>query len=287
MDDRGGYELLDAGEGRRLERFGDRVVDRPAAAAIDPRQDPGAWGQADLRFQRNTGWEGRAAIQAWSVQLEGLTFELRPTETGQVGLFPEQASNWRWLRRTVEALAATGSPPKVLNLFAFTGAATLAAASAGAEVAHVDGSRPTVAWARRNADLAGLADRPIRWLVDDAAAFVEREARRGRGYSGLILDPPSYGHGPAGRTWRLEKDLDDLLATCLRVAGPAPEFVLLTAHTPGFGNERLAGSLAGALGSSRGNVESGELVLTARSGARLPLGSFARWRGVAGRAGPP
>ena len=241
MEDRGGYELLDAGDGRRLERFGDRIVDRPAAAAIDPRQDPGVWEQADLRFHRNTGWEGRAGTQSWSVELEGLTFELRPTETGQVGLFPEQAPNWRWLRRTVGAIAASG-PPTVLNLFAFTGAATLAAAAAGAEVAHVDGSRPSVAWARRNADLSGLADRPIRWLVDDAAVFVEREARRGRGYRGLILDPPSYGHGPAGRTWRLEKDLDDLLGNCVRVSDPAPEFVLLTAHTPGFGGERLAGS---------------------------------------------
>jgi len=285
VEDRGDYELLDAGDGRRLERFGDRIVDRPAAATIDPRQDPGAWGQADLRFHRNTGWEGRAGIQPWSVQLDGLTFELRPTEAGQVGLFPEQAPNWRWLRRIVGELAALGSPPQVLNLFAFTGAATLAAAAAGAEVAHVDGSRPTVAWARRNADLSGLADRPIRWLVDDAAAFVEREARRGRGYNGLILDPPSYGHGPGGRTWRLEKDLHDLLATCLRVSDPAPAFVLLTAHTPGFGGERLAAALAGAIGRSRGNVESGELVLTARGGARLPLGSFARWRAAAGAGG--
>jgi 23S rRNA (cytosine1962-C5)-methyltransferase len=282
VEDRAGYELLDAGDGRRLERFGDRIVDRPAAAAIDPRRDPGAWEEADLRFHRNSGWEGQAGTQPWSVHLDGLTFELRPTETGQVGLFPEQAPNWRWLRQTVTALAAPGPQPRVLNLFAFTGAATLAAAAAGAEVAHVDGSRPTVAWARRNADLSHLADRPIRWLVDDAAAFVEREARRGRGHSGLILDPPSYGHGPGGRTWRLEKDLDDLLATCLRVAGPAAEFVLLTAHTPGFGGERLAGSLAGAIGPSHGNMESGELLLTARSGVRLPLGSFARWRRAAG-----
>jgi 23S rRNA (cytosine1962-C5)-methyltransferase len=285
VDDRPGYELLDAGDGRRLERFGDRIVDRPAATAIDPRGDPGAWEQADLRFHRNTGWEGRAGVQPWSVRLEGLTYELRATDTGQVGLFAEQAPNWRWLRGTVGALASTDQPPRLLNLFAFTGAATLAAAAAGAEVAHVDGSRPTVAWARRNADLSGLANRPIRWLVDDAAAFVEREARRGRRYSGLILDPPSYGHGPAGRTWRLEKDLDQLLATCLRLSQPAPAFVLLTAHTPGFGGERLAASLGDALGRSRGDMESGELVLTARSGARLPLGSFARWRAAGGRAG--
>jgi 23S rRNA (cytosine1962-C5)-methyltransferase len=285
VEDRGGYELLDAGDGRRLERYGDHIVDRPAPAAIDPRQDPGVWAQADLRFHRTTGWEGLDGTQPWSVQLDGLTFELRPTETGQVGLFPEQAPNWRWLRRTVGAIAAAGSPPRVLNLFAFTGAATLSAAAAGAEVAHVDSSRPTVAWARRNADLSGLADRPIRWLVDDASAFAEREARRGRGYRGLILDPPSYGHAPGGRTWRLEKDLDDLLATCLRASYPAPEFVLLTAHTPGFGGERLAGSLSHALGISRGDVKSGELMLTARSGAHLPLGSFARWRGAAGAAG--
>ena len=279
MDPLRGYEFLDAGDGRRLERFGERVVDRPASTALQPVRDPGAWEAADLRYQRHTGWQGERSSEPWTVDLDGLTFELRATDSGQVGLFPEQVPNWAWLRGAIAAIPAGASD--VLNLFAYTGAASLVAAGAGARVAHVDGSRPTVAWARHNAELSGLGDRPIRWLVDDATGFVARETRRGRAYGGLVLDPPTYGHGPGGRPWRLDEDLDELLGACLRLARPMPAFVLLTAHTPGFGPERLAAALAAALSAAVGRpargVESGELGLTARSWVRLPLGSFARW----------
>jgi len=216
------------------------------------------------------------ALEGWQIEVASLQFELRPTSAGQVGLFPEHASQLEWLERAVESRTGS-SQPEVLNLFAYTGLATLVLARAGAAVAHVDASRPAAAWARRNAELSGLADRPIRWLVDDALGFVRRDARRGRRYAGLVLDPPSYGHsGPTA--WRLEADLRPLLEACLYVLQP-DAFVLLTAHTPGFGSDRLAEELAAGLGRQSATVEADELALDARSGARLVLGAYARVTG--------
>ena len=276
-----GYELLDAGDGRRLERFGSVVVDRPAPSAAEPRRDPDAWRSADLAFSREGGWTGARPGEAWTVELDGLTFELRPTESGQVGVFPEQVPNWRWLRDRLTADVHADAAAGFLNLFGYTGGATLVLAGSAVPVAHVDGSRPAVAWARRNAALSGLADRPVRWLVDDAEAFVSRESRRGRRYRGVILDPPSYGHGAGGRSWRLEERLPSLLEGCVSVTGGKPDLVLLTAHTPGFEAPRLADELAAALGRRARDVEAGDLEVDARSGARLTLGSFARWPGPA------
>jgi 23S rRNA (cytosine1962-C5)-methyltransferase len=288
MTSRSAHELIDAGGGRRLERFGEIVVDRPAPMAEEAPRDPGAWSSADLRFDRYAGWTSVADDEPgpWIVDDGDLRFELHPTEAGQVGLFPEQAPNRAWIRDALaeasgstantEASGSTGSGLAVLNLFAYTGAMTLAAAIAGATVAHVDGSRPAVAWARRNADLSGLAARPIRWLVDDVETFVEREIRRGRRYDAVILDPPSYGHGSRGMTWRLEDRLDGLLDRCAELTSDDPAFAILTAHTPGFGPDRLADALAGAFGRRPTEVEAGELGLHARSGARLRLGAWAR-----------
>ena len=225
-----------------------------------------------MAFEPGRGWTGEGG--PWIVGVAGLQVELRPTPTGQVGLFPEQAPSWDWLRGRVTP------GMDVLNLFAYTGAATLVAARAGASVVHVDASRPTVAWARHNAELSGLANRPIRWIVDDAAAFVAREVRRGRRYDGVVLDPPSYGHGPGSRAWRLEDDLAPLLEGCAELTGGPDGFVLLTAHTPGFGPERLAEELARATGVPPSAIERGALRLTAPTGATLELGAFARWPGT-------
>jgi 23S rRNA (cytosine1962-C5)-methyltransferase len=266
------YELLDLGSGGRLERFGSRVLARPYPAATGDRAGPALWNQATLTFEPGAGWAGET--DPWNVDVAGVQVELRPTPTGQVGLFPEQGPSWDWLRGRV----APGM--EVLNLFAFTGVATLVAARGGASVVHVDGSRPTVAWARRNAELSGLADQPIRWIVDDVAAFVARELRRGRRYDGVVLDPPSYGHGSGGRAWRLEDDLTPLLDDCADLLGDQDGFVLLTAHTPGFGPDRLAEELAAAIGATGAAVERGLLRLVARTGATLELGAFARWRGA-------
>ncbi len=279
-----GYELLDAGVLRRLERFGALTLDRPAPAANGFRLAPDAWTGADLRFDAGDGWSGPAwPAKPWRGVIEGLAMELRPTASGGVGLYPEHAANLAWLEAAVAARLGTdpggaplggaplgGSPPAVLNLFAHTGLATLALARAGASVVHVDGSRGAVAWARRNAELSGLADRPVRWIVDDVGAFVAREARRERRYDGIVLDPPAFGRA-GRREWRLDDDLPALLAVCRRVAAPGA-FVLLTAHSESVDGRALATMLRTAFRPPADAAEVVPLELQAASGARLRLG---------------
>ncbi len=278
MDD---YRLLDAGGGARLERFGDHIVDRPHGAAWGERLAPARWSEADLRFDRDRGWSGdglAAANAGWTVEVHGLRFELRPTDAGQVGLYPEHARLVPTLREAVvgrTTAAAHDARMSVLHLFASTGLLTLALARDGAAVTHVDASRPSVAWARRNAARNALEDRPIRWLVDDARAFATRERRRGRRYHGIVLDPPTYGHGTDKTAWRLETDLEPLLDTC---AGLLAEdgFLLLTAHTEGFGGDRLASLVGAAVGTGRGgSARTGDLEIEADSGGILTLGAYA------------
>jgi 23S rRNA (cytosine1962-C5)-methyltransferase len=265
-------ELLDCGGGRRLERFGSVTVDRPAPTADMGRRLPDlAWNEAALRWALGRWARGRSQ-GPWTVHTAGLTLECRPATGGQVGVFPEHAATWDWLAATVTISGQRlGRAPEVLSLFAYTGGASLACARAGARVSHVDASRPAVAWARRNAELSDLADRPVRWLVDDVRAFVRRERRRGRRYDGIVLDPPTWGHGKG--TWRIHDDLPRLLDDLAAVAGPRPAFVLLSAHTPGFDGRRLEALVRehlgiGALGS--------DLSLRAQSGNTLRLGSWAR-----------
>ena len=275
-----GHALLDVGGGARLERFGGRVTDRPHPGALGARGDPAAWAAADLRFDRDGGWSGVADVtEPWPIEIDGLELELKATEAGQVGLFPEHAAMLPWLRQQVAArMAGTDSvaePPAVLHLFAYTGLVTLALAAAGASVVHVDASKPTVGWARRNAERSGLADRPIRWIVDDASAFAEREIRRGRRYAGVVLDPPSYGHGPGSGAWRIEDDLPALLAATGGLL-EANGFILLTAHTAGFEDDRLADEIGRALRRPTAAIEAGPLELATADGRTLALGAFAR-----------
>jgi 23S rRNA (cytosine1962-C5)-methyltransferase len=274
-----GYELLDAGVRRRLERFGGLTLDRPAPGADGYRLAPDAWAEADLRFDPGPGWSGAAssseplAAESWPIEIEGLLLELRTTSSGGVGLYPEHIANLAWLAQQV-ASRLDPAPPQVLNLFAHTGVATLELVRAGASVTHVDGARSAVAWARRNAELSGLADRPVRWLVDDAAAFVAREARRGRRYDGIVLDPPAFGRA-GRREWRLEDDLPDLLAACRTIVADGA-FVLLTAHSESVDGPGLGEMLISAFGLRRTAVKVVPLELVARSGARLSLGWAAR-----------
>jgi 23S rRNA (cytosine1962-C5)-methyltransferase len=265
-------ELIDCGDGRRLERFGSRTVDRPApSAAWIRRLPPADWRAPDLQWARG-GWVRGAALDPWTVRVGGLTLECRPAAGGQVGVFPEHASTWAWLDKAVSgATERLGRPPVVLSLFGYTGGATLACAKAGATLVHVDASKPAVAWARRNAELSGLAGAPIRWLVDDARAFVRRERRRGRHYDGLVLDPPTYGHGAGA--WHIETDLEPLLADLAAIAGPRPSFALLSAHTSGFDGERLGALVREHLGIA---ATGDDLAIRSRAGSLLPLGAWAR-----------
>ena len=275
------YALLDLGGAARLERFATRVTDRPLSVALGPRHEPEAWRVADLRFDRDQGWSGDAAArEPWPIEIGGVILELRATEAGQVGLFPEHAAMLPWLRDRIAARSDMADTPAVLHLFAYTGLATLAMVAAGGSVTHVDAARPTVAWARRNAELSDFADRPIRWIVDDAVAFTEREVRRGRRYAGVVLDPPSYGHGPGSGPWRIEDGLHALLAAAARLLVP-DGFALLTAHTPDFEADRLATAVGRALGRPMHDIEAGELGLTTSDGRRVALGAFARAAGGA------
>jgi 23S rRNA (cytosine1962-C5)-methyltransferase len=278
-DAQSAYELIDAGDGRRLERFGDVVLDRPAPGAVTQRGDPAAWAAATARFDRAAGspagaWAPAGALpERWTIAVDGMAVELRPTPAGQVGLFPEHLPVARWAAaRAVDFAAAGEPPPAVLNLFAHTGLATLALARAGASVAHVDASRPAVAWARRNAELAGLADRPIRWLVDDATRFVLREERRRRRYAGIVLDPPTYGHGPDGGAWRLPADLDTLLAALVPLLEPRRWFVACTAHAAGLDGDGLERPIRAVLGATLREIATTELALAGPGGARLAAG---------------
>lgn len=282
MDD--DYGLIDAGDGARLERFGAYVVDRPAPGALAARRSPDRWPAADLRFDRHRGWTGPALAEAeagWAVQVGDLAMELRPTAAGQVGVYPEHAGHVPWLVERIGARHGSDGTPDVLHLFAATGLATLAMAVAGAGVTHVDAARPTVAWARRNAERNGLADRPVRWIVDDATVFAERERRRGRRYAGVVLDPPTYGHGARGAsaTWSLERDLPPLLDACATLLTD-DGFVLLTTHTEGIMPDDLANVLYDHIGDGRpGAIGAWPVELEADSGAVLALGAAATWDG--------
>lgn len=275
------YELLDFGAGRRLERFGSIRLDRPCPAAEQvPQADAGLWNEVDARFERSNEEQGRwlptgDLPDRWTVAAGPVCLELKRTEFGHLGVFPEHAATWDWIAARV---ASAGRPIRVLNLFAYTGGSTLAAAAAGAEVTHVDSARNIVAWARRNAELSGLAVAPIRWIAEDARKFVRRELKRANPYDAVILDPPSYGHGARGEEWRLSKHLAGLLAACAELTAGRREFVLLTCHTPGYGAERLTRMLSDRFDAGdEGRITSGRLALRARDGRELPGGAIVRW----------
>ncbi len=278
------YQLLDFGEGRRLERFRDFVVDRPCPAIEGmAKAKPSLWRTAETRFERDDSGKGRwlgshLPGDPWTVSHGPATFELKLTPLGQVGIFPEQADNWSWVFERVGAAAQAGATLRVLNLFAYTGGSTLAAAAAGAEVVHVDAAKNIVAWARRNAWRSGLDQCPIRWLVEDASKFVRRECKRGSRYDAVILDPPSYGHGCRGEVWQLPKHLPDMLHACAELTGGRPHFLLLTCHTPGYDPERLAELIRNAFGTT-GSLTVEPLTIAMASGRQLPAGAAVRWLG--------
>ena len=281
VDDGKGYALLDSGYGRKLERFGEVTLSRPCAQAIwKPALPERAWIGADAVFDREEGnhWEGRSRLpDHWIIEETGIRFHLAVTDFGHLGIFPEQRAQWRWIRETVHAAnAKRGAPCAVLNLFAYSGGSTMAAAMAGASVCHLDASRGMVQWASENAALNDVS--AVRWIVDDAHKFLVREAKRGRRYDGIILDPPTFGRGEGGEMYKIERDLPETLALCRALLSDAPLFMLFSAHTPGLSPQVGGNLLAQAMDGQRGEIETGEMLLTGGAGVLpLPSGTFARW----------
>ncbi len=275
------YELLDCSGGERLERWGNVVLIRPDPQVIwnTPKEHP-LWHRADARYVRSKEggghWECRRQLpEAWNINYKDLQFKISPTGFKHTGLFPEQAVNWDMMR---EKIAGAGRSIKVLNLFAYTGGATLAAASAGASVCHVDAAKGMVHWARENAELSSLAERPIRWIVDDCAKFVEREIRRGNTYDAIIMDPPSYGRGPGGEVWKLEDQIYDLVKLCTGVLSDEPLFFLLNSYTTGLSASAMAYVLGVNMQKFGGGVSAEEIgIPVTASGMVLPCGSSAIW----------
>jgi len=284
-----GYELLDSGFERKLERFGKYVLVRPCAQAVwTPRLSQREWDAADATFDREEGhrWHNRGALpETWEVEIDGIRFRLSSTDFGHLGIFPEQRAQWRWVRTMCAGSTGRNARAtlddegvRVLNLFAYTGGATLACAAANAHVTHVDAAKGMVLWARENRDLSGLPEDNTRFIIEDAKAFVRRELRRGNHYDGILMDPPSYGRGPNGEVWKLEDELYGLVDICAEALSATPVFFLINGYTTGFSacvlrniTERCVRARHG------GKVEAGELALKVTSGGVLPCGTTARW----------
>ncbi len=274
------YELMDCGDGQRLERWGKIKLIRPDPQAIWPCAAPDQWRGADARYHRSAEggghWEtSRPLPEFWTVSYRRLAFKVRPTGFKHMGLFPEQAVNWDWIDAQIRGAAR---PISMLNLFGYTGAATAAAAAAGAQVCHVDAARGMVQWCRENLALSGLADAPVRYIVDDCLAFIRREQRRGRRYDALLMDPPSYGRGSRGEVWKLEDQLALLLGESRKLLSDAPLFFLVNAYTTGLSPIVLVNLLRDILPAQSGRIAGGELGLPAGAGGRiLPCGIYAAW----------
>ena len=277
------YELIDTSSGEKLERWGKVRLIRPDPQIIWKTSKGGNWQKADAHYRRsNKGggqWETLKKLpESWQVNYDGLVFKISPTGFKHTGLFPEQAVNWGLFRKLIRE---AGRPISVLNLFAYTGGATLACLQAGAAVCHVDASKGMVQWAKDNAALSGLSDRPVRWIVDDCEKFVQREIRRGHHYDAIIMDPPSYGRGPGGEVWQLEEKIYDLLSLCTGVLSGKPLFFALNSYTTGLSPSVMAHLLGVTLGRQfEGEITADEIGLPeSRSGLTLPCGSTALFLG--------
>ena len=275
------YEVLDTSAGEKLERWGDYLLIRPDPQVIwDTPKEHKGWKKCNGHYHRSSKgggeWEFFNLPEEWSISYKELTFHLKPFSFKHTGLFPEQAANWDWFS---ERIRKSGRPVKVLNLFAYTGGATLSAARAGAMVTHVDASKGMVGWAKENAAASGLSDAPIRWLVDDCTKFVEREIRRGNTYDGIIMDPPSYGKGPKGEIWKMEENIWPFIELTSRLLSKDPLFFLISSYTTGLQPAVLSYMLNASLVKRfGGRVQAQEIGLPVRSnGLVLPCGASGRW----------
>ena len=278
------YEVLDCGGGEKLERWQDVILRRPDPQAIWPQQEPALWAKADAwyhRSERGGGeWEFfRKLPERWTVRYGALSFYVRPTGFKHTGLFPEQAVNWDWMSVLVQAAAAQGRVPRVLNLFAYTGGATMACAQAGAQVCHVDAAKGMMQWARENRSLCGIPEERTRWIIDDALKFVQREIRRGSFYDGILMDPPSYGRGPGGEVWKLEDELYGLVSACAGALSGDPLFFLINSYTTGLQASVLKNMIDMTVGKRcAGHSAADEVGLPVTAGGVLPCGASGRWQ---------
>jgi len=276
------YELIDTGDGEKLERWGEYTLRRPDPQIIWPidHSNP-LWNNVDAHYHRSKSgggqWEYKRKLpERWSVNFGKLKFYIEPTGFKHTGLFPEQAVNWKWMMEKIEKAER---PIRVLNLFAYTGGASVACAAAGAEVCHVDAAKGMVGWAKENLELSGLKDKPVRFIVDDVMKFVQREQRRGKTYDAVIMDPPSYGRGPNGEVWKIEDSLYGFIEECLGIVSDKPLFILINSYTTGFSPTVLANILSVTMGKKyKGQVSSGEVGIPVKaSGLVLPCGIYGRW----------
>ena len=280
------YEVLDTGGGEKLERWGDVILRRPDPQVIWPQAKPELWRSADAWYHRSAKgggeWEFfRRLPEKWALRYDGLKFWVRPTGFKHTGLFPEQAANWDWMRQTIAASGRTDV--RVLNLFGYTGGATLACAAAGAHVTHVDAAKGMVLWAKENRALSGLPETCFRYIVEDALRFVQREIRRGSRYDGILMDPPSYGRGPSGEVWKLEDELYGLVSTCAEALSDAPLFFLINSYTTGFQASVVGNLLEKCVAAKHGGtIRAEELCLPVTSGGVLPCGCSGRWQAEEG-----
>lgn len=282
------YEVIDCSKGEKLERWGDYLLVRPDPQVIwdTPKKEKG-WLKMNGHYHRSSKgggeWEFFQLPKEWTIQYslpinKKLTFHLKPFSFKHTGLFPEQAANWNWFSQLIADAVSKGRQVKVLNLFAYTGGATLAAAAAGASVTHVDASKGMVTWAKENAISSGLKDAPIRWLVDDCVKFVEREIRRGNHYDAIIMDPPSYGRGPKGEIWKIEESVYPLIQLCSQILTDNPLFFLINSYTTGLQPAVLSYMISTVLGTANGTVTASEIGLPVSSnGLVLPCGASGRY----------
>lgn len=277
------YELLDSGDGEKLERFGKVVLSRPDPQALWRKNlDEKSWKIADASFSRSEtsaewtykNFDKNGKLEKWSIDFGGLKFWIKPTAFKHTGLFPEQIANWEWMREILKGNEGVD----VLNLFGYTGGASLACAQAGAKVVHVDGSKSAITWARENAELSGLTDKPIRWILEDARVFVGREIKRGNKYDAIIMDPPAFGHGANKEIWKIEEHFISLVEGCIKLLSDKPLFFIINGYSAGYSAIAYENVLKPLVEKFGGSIERGELTLEeSTTGRLLPCGIFARW----------
>ncbi|MBP6858958.1 MAG: class I SAM-dependent methyltransferase [Candidatus Pacebacteria bacterium] len=290
------YELIDSGDGEKLERFGAIKLSRPDPQALwTKRLSADEWKKADGYFTREEkggAWSLKPSVPAkWNISFTGLKLVVKPTAFKHMGLFPEQSVNWEWMENKIKSQNSKvkSEDIEVLNLFGYTGGATLACAQAGAKVVHIDSSKAAVAWARENAELSGLADKPIRWIVEDARVFVEREIKRGRKYDAIIMDPPAFGHGPTSELWKIEEHFLGLIEECKQLLKDKPLFFVINGYSAGYSAVAYENNLLDLKAKYGGEIEIGELAIEEAASRQstvdsqktqtrlLPAGIFARW----------